>query len=80
MYYMIISLYFLRVIYAYHFCLYLTFFFLSPLLINLLFFESCGFSYTTQTQCHSGGTTSFLYSPPTKINIALNVARVIINK
>ena len=53
---MIISLYFLRVIYTYDFCLYLAFSFLSPLLINLLFFESCGFSYTTQTPCHSGGT------------------------
>ena len=38
MYYMIISLYFLIVIYAYHFGLYLPFSFLSPLLINLLFF------------------------------------------
>ena len=37
MYYMIISLYFLKVIYTYHFCLYLAFF-LFPLLINLLFF------------------------------------------
>ena len=36
--YMIISLYFLRVIYTYHFSLYLAFSFLSPLLINLLFF------------------------------------------
>ena len=34
---------------------------LFPLLITLLFFESCGFSYTTQTPCHSGGTTSSLY-------------------
>ena len=38
MYYMIISLYFLRVIYTYHFGLYWAFSFLSPLLINLLFF------------------------------------------
>ena len=38
MYYMIISLYFLKVIYTYHFCLYLAFSFLSPLLINLLLF------------------------------------------
>ena len=38
MYYMIISLYFLRVIYTYHFSLYLAFSFLSPLLINLLLF------------------------------------------
>ena len=35
---MIISLYFLRVIYTYDFCLYLAFSFLSPLLIILLFF------------------------------------------
>ena len=35
---MIISLYFLRLIYTYDFCLYLAFSFLSSLLINLLFF------------------------------------------
>ena len=43
------------------FFLYLNKFFLYPLLITLLFFESCGFSYTTQTLCHSGSTTSSLY-------------------
>ena len=55
-----LALYFLKVIYTHHFCLYLAFF-LFPLLINLLFFESFSFSYTTRTPCHSGGTTSSLY-------------------
>ena len=36
--------------------------FLFPLLTNsYVFFETCGFSYTTQTPCHSGGTTSSLF-------------------
>ena len=35
--------------------------FLFPLLITLLFFDSCGFSYTTQTPFHSGGNTFSLY-------------------
>ena len=35
--------------------------FLFPLLIILFFVDSCGFSSTTHTLCHSGGTTSSLY-------------------
>ena len=35
--------------------------FLFLLLTNsYVFFETCGFSYTTRTPCHSGGTTSSL--------------------
>ena len=43
------------------FCLNLAFF-LFPLLSNsFVFFERCGFSYTTKTPCHLGGTTSSLF-------------------
>ena len=36
--------------------------FLFPLLTNsYVFFETCGFSYMTQTPCHSRGTTSSLF-------------------
>ena len=36
--------------------------FLFPLLTNsFVFFETCGFSYTTQTPCHLGGTTFSLF-------------------
>ena len=36
--------------------------FLFPLLTNsFVFFETCGFSYTTQTPCHSRGTTFSLF-------------------
>ena len=47
--------------YRHHFCLNLAIF-LFPLLTNsYVFFETCGFSYMTQTPCHSGGTTSSLF-------------------
>ena len=36
--------------------------FLFPLLTNsYVFFETCGFSYMTQTPCHTGGTTFSLF-------------------
>ena len=57
--------YFLRSYIDIIFCLNLALF-LFPLLTNsfifiFIFFETCGFSYMTQTPCHSGGTTSSLY-------------------
>ena len=61
MYCMIISLYFLKFIYSHH-CLLKLGIFLFPLLANfVVFFETYGFSYTTQTPCPSGGTTSSLF-------------------
>ena len=49
------------IIYRHHFLFKLSIF-LFPLPTNsYVFFETYGFSYTTQTPCHSGGTTSSLF-------------------
>ena len=42
-------------------CLKLGIFLFSLLTNSFVFFETCGFSYSTQTPCHSGGTTSSLF-------------------
>ena len=49
------------IIYRHHFCLNLAYlyFLYSPTLMFSL--KACGFSYMTQTPCHSGGTTSSLF-------------------
>ena len=62
-----------QIIYRHHFLFKLGTFSISSTHWNFCFFETCGFSYTTQTLYHSGGTTSSLYFFNRSWNIEDNV-------